>query len=418
MVEKRTLPSGVRIVAEHIPHVRSASIGLWVGNGSRHETPVENGASHFIEHMLFKGTARQSAAELAEAMDAIGGQMNAFTTKECTCYYGRVLDTHIRTALDILLDMFFHSTFAEEDVAAERGIIFEEIDMYEDTPDDLVTERLFEAVYGGSALGRPILGTRETLSDMDSTFLQAYQRSHYCPENLVVAISGNFTPGDLDYIQSAFSHMSRSGGVSLSPAGYRPQFTVKEKSIEQNHLCLAFPGLSLCSPDRYAMQLLSNILGGGMSSRLFQTVREQSGLCYSIYSFGSSYQDTGILGIYTALGRETEEQALALILDILRNLQETGVTEDELSRAREQVKSNVLMSLESTSARMNKLGKHELSRGEIPSTEDIIARYDAVRREDILTLAQNHFPLSGLSFSAVGQVAEADRYRKLLTPSV
>jgi len=414
MYEKITLKNGVRIVFERIPHVRSVSVGLWVGCGSRLEQEAESGASHFIEHMLFKGTATRSAAELAALMDGIGGQMNAFTTKECTCYYGRVLDVHFKAALDILFDMFFHSSFDDGDIQSEQGIIYEEIDMYEDSPDDLVTERLLTEVYRGSALSRPILGSRETLARMDGAFLRDFKTRHYVPGRIVVAVSGSFSDADIDYMKGALASLPAAECPAPAPADYTPAFTQKRKPIEQNHLCLAFPGLPMGSGDRYAMQLLSTILGGGMSSRLFQTVRERHGLCYSVYSFGTAYQDTGLLGIYAALNADTEAKALSLILEVLRTALADGVSQDELHRAREQVKSNVLMSLESTNARMNRIGKNTLFLDMVPSVEEVVAAYDAVSRDDILALARRHLDLTRLSFSAVGQVADTAHYRTLL----
>lgn len=414
MYNKIKLDNGVRIVTEKIPYVRSASVGIWVGCGSRFETGPEYGASHFIEHMLFKGTGRRSAADIAEEMDVIGGQMNAFTTKECTCFYGRVLDNNLKKALDLLFDMFFCSSISDEDTIAERDIIFEEIDMYEDTPDDLVTERLTSGIYRDTSLESPVLGTKESLEGMDGEFLRNFKKRHYCPENIVIALSGSFDQSDIDFITEAFSGLEPSGVNEIIPAKYSPFFTVKEKPIEQNHLCIAFPGLPVGDEGRYGMQLLSSILGGGMSSRLFQTVREDHSLCYSIYSFGSGYRDTGMLGIYTALGSDTEEKALTLIMDILDELLQKGVTVSELDRAREQVKSNVIMGLESTSARMNKIGKNELYTGHIPSTEETIEAYDAVRIEAIHSLAKSCLDLSKLSFSAVGQVSEVDRYKSIL----
>ncbi len=254
--------------------MRSVSLGIWVGTGSRHESAGENGAAHFIEHMLFKGTRSRTAAQLAEEMDAVGGQINAFTTKECTCFYARVLDTHLARAADILCDMFFHSRFDDADVETERGVILEEIGMYEDNPEDLCAERLAGAVFKGSPLARPMA-------------------------LLPTPWPGALRPG--------------GGPTAARAAAYVPGVVVKKKAIEQNHLTLAFPGLSFADPRRFQLQLLSSILGGGVSSRLFQQVREQQGLCYSIYSYGTCHDDTGYFGVYTALGRETEGQALDTI---------------------------------------------------------------------------------------------------------
>ena len=412
--EKRTLPNGVRILTEQVPGVRSACLGIWVGTGSRHEKPGEGGAAHFIEHMLFKGTATRSAARLAEEMDAIGGQVNAFTTKECTCFHARVLDTHLPQAADILCDMFFRSRFDDGDVETERGVILEEIGMYEDNPEDLCAERLAGAVFRGTPLPRPILGIRNTRAGMDGSWLRRYKETHYGPRSIVVTLAGRFTQADVDDLAARFAHMEdRAPALSL-PAGYRAGITVKKKAIEQNHLTLAFPGLSFSDPRRFTLQLLSSILGGGMSSRLFQQVRERKGLCYSIYSYGTCHDDTGYFGIYTALGRETEGQALDTILSVIRDFSDHGVTQEELDRAREQSKANVLMGLESTQAHMSSLGRGELLVGRVLDEEEIIAAYDAVTREDVRALAEELMDLSQASLSAVGRVGRAEDYRALL----
>ena len=415
MVEKITLDNGVRIVCEHIPHVRSASIGFWFGVGSRHESAQINGVSHFMEHMLFKGTDSRTAIQIAEETDQLGGGLNAFTTKECTCFYGRVLDTNLRQTVDLLADMLFHSKFCESDIEAERSVIGEEIDMYEDSPEDLVSEELLERVFPDSTLALPILGTKASLKNITRETLLAYKETHYVPERLVIALSGSYAADDPTHIKDIFAQMVRRPALTAECAAYVPAFTVRKKEIEQNHLCLLLPGLSSVSEDRYAAQLLLNILGGGMSSRLFQTVREKHGLCYSIYSFGASYSDLGALGIYTALSHETEENALALILDILHDLRTNGVTTAERDRACQQVKSSILMSLESTSSRMNSLGRSELYRGYIPSPDETIARYDSVTRDHIHALATQLIDLDQLSFSAVGQVQEETQYRDWLT---
>ncbi len=414
MYEKITLKNGVRIVFENIPYVRSVSAGIWVGSGSRFEKIHENGASHFIEHMVFKGTETRSAAELAELMDSVGGQVNAYTTKDCTCFYGRVLDTQLHKLTDILCDMLFCSKFDDDDVINERGVIFEEIDMYEDSPDDLVSERLFAAIYKGSSLARPILGKKSTLQKMDGAFLKNYMSRHYNPENIVVALSGNFKRDDIDYLSERFGVLEKHGENKLIKAKYFPSFTVKKKPIEQNHICIAFPGLSAGDDRRYAMQIMSTVLGGGMSSRLFQSVREKLGLCYTIYSFNSSYDDIGTFGIYTALGQETEKQAIEVIKDELRRVYDCGITELELSRAREQAKSNILMGLESTATRMNRLGRGELTFGYTPDTDELLSKYDAVTLSDVHDIARSCFDFSLSSLSAVGRVKAADEYRELM----
>ena len=414
MYVKRVLPNGVRLISEKLDGVRTVSVGIWVGNGSRYEPAALGGISHFIEHMIFKGTEKRSAQHIAIAIDALGGQANAFTDKECTCYYMKVLDKRLQTGISILADMFLHSRFAQEDIELERGVVLEEIDMYEDSPEDVAIDKLFEKCYEGSALGRPILGTAETLHTINYEAMQDYMRRYYRPADTVIAVSGHFTEEDLDYIADLFSHMEGKGRNQITPAVYQPSLMLREKDIEQNHLCLSFPGVSLLSGDRFAMNLLSSILGGGMSSRLFQSVREKNGLCYSIYSFTTPHLDTGLLSIYTGLGAETERKALELIVCELHEFCETGPAPDELSRCREQVKTTLLMGLESTGTRMMTVGRSELLRGEVSAVEQVLAAYDKVTMEDILSLARRVFDFSQVSLAVVGQPDREETYRALL----
>lgn len=414
MYVKRVLPNGVRLISEKLDTVRTVSVGIWVGNGSRYEPAALSGISHFIEHMIFKGTEKRSAQHIAIAIDALGGQANAFTDKECTCYYMKVLDKRLQTGISILADMFMHSRFAQEDINLERGVVLEEIDMYEDSPEDVAIDKLFEQCYAGSALGRPILGTAETLQAINSEAMHDYMQHYYRPADTVIAVSGHFTEDDLDYIAELFSHMQGEGRNQITPAFYQPSLLLREKDIEQNHLCLSFPGVSLLSDERYAMNLLSSILGGGMSSRLFQGVREQNGLCYSIYSFTTPHLDTGLFSIYTGLGPETEQKALELILRELRQFCEDGPAAEELSRCREQVKTNLLMGLESTGTRMMTIGRSELLRGQVSAVEQVLAAYDRVTAEDVLALARRVFDFTQASLSVVGQPDRAEVYRTLL----
>ena len=414
MYVKRTLPNGVRLISERLDTVRTVSVGIWVGNGSRYEPAALSGISHFIEHMIFKGTEKRSARHIAIAIDALGGQANAFTDKECTCYYMKVLDARLQNAVSILADMFLHSRFAQEDIDLERGVILEEIDMYEDSPEDVAIDKLFEQCYADSALGQPILGTAETLAGIDSAAMHGYMKQYYRPEDTVIAVSGHFADEDLEYIAELFSQMEGAGRNRITPAQYHPSLLLREKEIEQNHLCLSFPGVSLLSEDRYAMNLLSSIIGGGMSSRLFQSVREQNGLCYSIYSFTTPHLDTGLFSIYTGLGAETEQQALELIVRELRTFCENGPEPDELSRCREQVKTTLLMGLESTGNRMMTIGRSELLRGEVLPIERVLAAYDSVTAADVLSLARRVFDFAQVSLAAVGQPGKEATYRALL----
>ncbi|MCI5690659.1 MAG: insulinase family protein, partial [Clostridiales bacterium] len=331
-----------------------------------------------------------------------------------TCFYARVLDEHLPQALDILWDMVYHSSFTQEAVETERGVILEEIDMYEDTPDDLCAEKLAARVFQGSSLARPILGAKETLAEMTGDSLRAYHHSHYQGHNTVVSLAGSFSPALLDELRRRFAALPAGSPRPLVPAAYTPGFVVTPKPIEQNHLTLAFPGLDHNSPRRFALQLLSSILGGGVSSRLFQQVREQQGLCYSIYSYGAGHADTGLFCVYTALNRETEDKALTTIRQVVDQLRTEGPTDEELSRAREQSKANVMMSLESTQSRMSHAGRSLLFSGEILTPEQILAAYDAVTRADVVALAQDIFRWDQVSLSAVGQVRRAEAYQSLL----
>lgn len=411
---QETLPGGVRLIYEEIDSVRSCSLGIFVGVGSRHESAAEGGAAHFIEHMLFKGTEKRSAAALAEESDLIGGQLNAYTTKESTCFYVRCLDEHLDTATDLLCDMFFNPRFDEADVVTERGVILEEIGMYEDTPDDLVTERLSAAVYKGSPLSRPILGRRKTLEGMTGASLLEYKNRHYRGGDVVVALAGRFEPRHLDALRAWFSGLPAGENHVPKAAQYRPAVTVKRRAIEQNHLTIAFPGLPFNHDSRYDLQVLSTILGGGTSSRLFQQVREQQGLCYTIYSYGASHTDTGMFCIYTALGKDMEQKALTTIRKAVEELAEKGPTEQEIYRAREQSKANVLMGMESTQARMSHLGRSTLFSTHIPTTEEISAAYDRITPEGVRKLARELFDFSQASLSAVGRIDTAEEYEKLL----
>lgn len=414
MQNKITLSNGVRIVYETIPYVRSASVGIWVNSGTRDELAAENGTAHYIEHMVFKGTSTRTAQQLALAMDRMGGQVNAFTTKENTCFYGHVLDTHVTQLGDILCDMLMNSRFDEQDADNERNVILEEIGMYEDTPDDLVTERLFGGCFRGSPLARPVLGTEKTLSGINGAFLKQYLANNYTGRKIIVALSGNVSESDVQFFADRLSSLPAGDGANRLAASYKPWFGIRKKPTEQNHIVLAFPGIAITDENRFAVQLMNGIFGSEMSSRLFQSVREENGLCYSIYSFTSAFTDTGLFGIYTALNREMERPALELIVKEIKRLKSDGVTADELSFAREQVKANLLMSLESTHSRMNRLGNNELYFGRFRSIDESIAGYDAVTPDDIVKAAELIFDFDKTSFSAVGRTDTTDNYREFI----
>ena len=414
MYEKITLPNGARIVFERMEGVRSVSLGIWVGAGSRFERAEEGGSAHFIEHMLFKGTETRTAAQLAEEADALGGQMNAYTTRDNTCFYTRVLDTHLPRAAEVLADMFFRSRFDEADVENEKGVIGEEIDMYEDTPEDVAAENLLAGCFPG-ALGRPVLGTEETLAGLSGRSLRAFMERTYTAPRIAVALAGSFTDADVDAVARIFAQMPPAEHTEPERSAYAPCLTLREKAVEQNQLVLGFPGLETASEERFAMQLFSNILGGSSSSRLFQTVREKHGLCYSIYSFTAGYQDTGLFAVALAANRQSERRALGLTIDELRRIRDDGVTAAELGRAREQVTASILMSLESSASRMNRLGYGELFLpGGALTPDELIERYEAVTLADVRSLAQRTLDFRRASLSAVGRVADGEEYRAAL----
>ena len=405
-----TLPNGARLLLQEVPGAQSAALGFFVGVGSRHEAPRENGAAHFIEHMLFKGTARRSAGQLARDMDAIGGQVNAYTTKEHTCFYGRTLDRHLDEGLDILADMLFHSRFDQGDVELERGVILEEIGMYEDTPEDLVSERLSAAVYRGTPLARPILGRESTLEGMTGEWLARWQRKHYHAGNLVAALAGKFSPAQADSLRDLLAALPSGLPAQSPPVTYRPAVTAKKKAIEQNHLILAFPAPSYLDERRPQVLLLNALLGGGCSSRLFQQLREERGLCYSVYSYVADHADTGLLGIYAGVSRDQEWAALEGARRVALELADHGPSQEEVDRVREQAKANLLMGSESVQARMSHLGSSALLYGRVRETEELLDLYDAVTREQLRDLAGALFRMETASLSAVGRVGSSADY--------
>ena len=410
MYQPITLPNGARLLLQEVPGAQSAALGFFVGVGSRHEAPRENGAAHFIEHMLFKGTARRSAGQLARDMDAIGGQFNAYTTKEHTCFYGRTLDRHLDEGLDILADMLFHSRFDQGDVELERGVILEEIGMYEDTPEDLVSERLSAAVYRGTPLARPILGRESTLEGMTGEWLARWQRKHYHAGNLVAALAGKFSPAQADSLRDLLAALPSGLPAQSPPVTYRPAVTAKKKAIEQNHLILAFPAPSYLDERRPQVLLLNALLGGGCSSRLFQQLREERGLCYSVYSYVADHADTGLLGIYAGVSRDQEWAALEGARRVALELADHGPSQEEVDRVREQAKANLLMGSESVQARMRHLGSSALLYGRVRETEELLDLYDAVTREQLRDLAGALFRMETASLSAVGRVGSSADY--------
>jgi len=386
MYIKHKLDNGVRIVAEQINYVNSISIGIWVKAGSRNEDINNNGISHFIEHMLFKGTKNRTAKEIAGSIDKIGGQLNAFTAKECTCYYAKVLDSHFDIALDILTDMFFNSVFLENEIEKEKGVVLEEIGMYEDSPEDLVHDMLNQTIWSENPLGMPILGTENTLKSLKRQDIINYIKENYTTDRIVVSVVGNF---DKEYvinqITKVFSNynVSNSNKITSVKPTFSPKHTHKEKNTEQAHLCIGFNGLELGNKHMYSLLVLNNIFGGAMSSRLFQKIREEKGLAYSVFSYPSSYTDCGLLSIYAGMKPSQLDYVIELILEEIEGIKKDGITEEELHDSKEQIKGNYILGLESTSGRMNSIGKSELLLDKIYSPKEIIQLIDNVTMEDI-----------------------------------
>ncbi len=342
MIQRHHLPNGVRVVAESIPHVRSVAFGLWIGAGSRWETEENNGISHFLEHMLFKGTEKRTARQLAETFDEIGGQVNAFTSKEMTCYYAKVLDEHLEIAIDVLADMFFESLFEPEEIEKEQNVIEEEIRMVEDTPDDIVHDYLSMAAMEKSPLGYAVLGTVENVRSFNRSLLLEYKEKHYRPDQLVIALAGNLPANYLEWIAERFGDFQGEGKVDARSED--PCFTagtsLHRKETEQSHLCIGLPSVSVADPRIYSYNLLNNLLGGNMSSRLFQEIREERGLAYSVFSYLSAYRDTGLFTIYAGTAPDQENEVMEILLRIMKELRENGVSEEELRKGKEQLKGS------------------------------------------------------------------------------
>ncbi|MDH3226801.1 MAG: insulinase family protein [Thermoleophilia bacterium] len=394
---------GLRVVCENMPAARSVALGVWIGVGSRFEQVSESGVSHFLEHLLFKGTPRFDAREIAEVFDGLGGEINAATSRDYTVVYVRVLDEHAGRALEVVADMIQRPAFTDLD--RERDVVLEEIAMYEDEPQDLVHDMAISAVYPEQPLGRPVIGTTDVISVVPEADMRAYHGRHYRAPNVVVAGAGGISPERLVEISSElFGHLTDAGRAAMIEAAEsgEPHLLLREKSTEQYHLCVAGPGVSRDDPRRHAQSVLDTIIGGSMSSRLFQEIREKRGLVYSVGSYTMGFADTGLLGVY--LG--TREESLAEACDILgRELERIAaepVPGDELRRAKEHIKGRIVLSLESPATRMNRIGRAVVSETELLTVDELLARVDAVSAEDVLELAASLWHPSKLSAAAIG----------------
>lgn len=378
-----------------------------MGVGSRHEDESRSGITHFIEHLLFKGTETRSARDIAESMDAVGGHLNAFTSKECTSFYAKVLDEHLGVALDVLSDMLLHPRFDSGDVDRERGVVLEEIMMYEDTPDELVHDLFAQSLWAGHPLGRAVQGTAASVKNLQRPEIAGYFRERFVPANIVVAAAGNV--GHARFVEEVAARMGMRSSPGLGPVGEEPlaapRTVFREKDIEQVHVCLGAQGLAIDDGRIYDLQVMDNILGGGTSSRLFQRIREEQGLAYSVYAYHGTFRDGGLVGIYLAASPGAVNQALELAHDEVRRLIGEGISPQELARCKEQLKAGLLLSLESTSSRMHHLGKSELFLGRVETPEDIIRRVEAVSAGDVQSLAAHLWESGRLAVAVVGPVS-------------
>ncbi|MDX6347471.1 MAG: hypothetical protein QOF84_2261 [Streptomyces sp.] len=398
-VRRSVLPGGLRIVTETLPTVRSATFGIWAGVGSRDETPSLNGATHYLEHLLFKGTKRRSALEISSVIDAVGGEMNAFTAKEYTCYYARVLDRDLPLAIDVVCDMLTGSLIRQEDIDAERGVVLEEIAMTEDDPGDQVHDLFATALLGDSPLGRPVLGTVDTINALSRDQVARFYRKHYDPTHLVVAAAGNIDHDTVvREVRSAFESAGalrdpdarpmppRSGARTIRSNG---RIELLDRRTEQAHVVLGMSGLSRHDDRRWALGVLNTALGGGMSSRLFQEVREKRGLAYSVYSYTSSFADSGLFGVYAGCQPKKVHEVLKICRDELNQVAEHGLGDEELARAIGQFSGSTVLSLEDTGALMNRIGKSELCWGEQMSVDATLERIAAVTPEEVRAVARD-----------------------------
>ena len=406
MIKKHTLDNGLRIVMEKIDYVRSASIGIWVNVGSNNENEETNGVSHFIEHMLFKGTDNRKANEIAEDIDNLGGQLNAFTSKECTCFYVKVLDENINEALDILSDMFFNSLFSQEEIEKEISVVIEEIKMYEDSPEDIVHDKLSEVIFSGSPMAYNILGTEENLKTFNNSKVKKYMEKNYSPSNTVVAIAGSFDEEELiSIIEQKFKYWENEEVRHVhKESTYQRKVIGINKDLEQLHMCIGNRTIGRHDKNYHPLLVLNNLFGGTMSSRIFQEVREKKGLVYSVYSFVSNYSNTGIFSIYAGMSYEQAEDALRTILKEMVNIKNGNISQEEFLRAKQQIKGNYILSLESTSSRMSAIGRRELLYNEIIYPEEVIESINNVKMEDVLEIAGELFKIENLSITFTGNL--------------
>jgi predicted Zn-dependent peptidase len=396
LVRRTTLPGGLRIITEQVPGVRSVAFGVWVNVGSRDESGSMMGSAHYLEHLLFKGTSRRSAMDISASIEAVGGDLNAFTTKEYTCYYARVLDADLPLAIDVVCDVVTDALIRAEDVESERGVILEEIAMHEDEPSDLVHEEFAAAMFGDTPLGRPVLGTIDTITGLSRKSINAFYRRKYRPEAMVIAAAGNLDHATVvKQVRAAFGHVLddtvdvKAARKVRRPRPHGASVKVTKRATEQANLVLGVPGLTRSDPRRYAMSVLSTAFGGGMSSRLFQEVREKRGLAYSVYSYAQGFADDGVFGVYVGCLPSKVDSVLDVCISEMDRLADHGLTDDEIARGKGQVRGGTVLGQEDPGARMTRIAKSELHGEPLLSIDDLLGRVEKVTAEDIQQVARD-----------------------------
>ncbi|HEY1659670.1 MAG TPA: pitrilysin family protein [Candidatus Sulfotelmatobacter sp.] len=406
-IRRKVLPHGLTVITEQMEHIRSASIGIWLESGSRDETPQANGISHFIEHMVFKGTEHRTAEEIARQVDSIGGNMDAFTAKECICFNVKVLDEHVPLALEILSDLVLYPTFDADDITRERGVILEEIKMDEDNPDYLVHEIFTQNFWKDHPLGKPILGTKETVKRFERQGVVETYAHRFAPGNIIVAAAGNLNHDQfVELVAKHFEHLkpAKNGFHSAEPKISSRIVLRNKKALEQVQLCMGVPAFRIAHEKRHASYILNTLLGGGMSSRLFQNIRERQGLAYSIYSDLNPYRDTGCLAVYAGTSLASADKVVRSVVKEFKDLKNNPVPEEELRRAKDQLKGSLMLSLESSSARMSNLARQEMYFDRFQDLDELIEKIEAVTVADLKEIAQQFFKSESIAIAALGNL--------------
>ena len=408
-IETSTLANGLRVITEVMTHVRSVSVGIWVGSGSRREMPEQNGISHFIEHMLFKGTTSRSAEDIARSVDSIGGNLDAFTSKELVCFNTKVLDQHLPQAFDVLADLVLHPMFRDEDIEKEKGVILEEIKMEEDSPDYLVHEIFTSNFWKDHALGKPILGTPQSVGRFDSAIVREFYNQVYSPANVVITAAGNLThEGLLALVKQHFDALPKgpAAPVEAVPGTHARIALRNKKSLEQVHLCMGVPSYPLPHEERFACYVMNTLLGGGMSSRLFQNIRERQGLAYSVFSELNPYRDTGCLSIYAGTSVESAPKVVDSVLKEFRELKQEQVSHEELRRAKDHLKGSLMLGLESTGSRMSNLARQEMYFGKFFTLDELLESIETVTGDDVQRIAQAFFEPKLIALTLLGNLGK------------